>query len=209
MAFAPAWRRRAAARWWRRGARMDASASAHNGRREPCSFVAAAAVERLKQRRDFRAAASGLRASAGAFVVQARRRGDEGPPRIGFTVSKQVGNAVERNRVRRRLREIVRLSSAATAAAERSPVLRHGHDYVLIGRRAALGVPFADLLQEFTTAVTSMHRSRRAGTGSSLRRPLHEAGSPPPPGGHGASETPETPQKPSEDPGRSEAKSPE
>ena len=45
-------------------------------------------------------------------VLQARRRYDEGPARVGFTVSKKVGKAVERNRVRRRLREAVRLSGA-------------------------------------------------------------------------------------------------
>ena len=70
-----------------------------------------------------------------AFVLQARKRGDEGPVRVGFTVSKKVGNAVERNRVRRRLREIVRLSDRAR--------MRAGHDYVLVGRRAALNAPFA------------------------------------------------------------------
>jgi len=198
MAFAPVWRRRAAARWWRRGVRMGASGSAHDLRRGySCSFLAAAAVERLRHRREFRAAASGVRASASAFVVQARRRGDEGPPRIGFTVSKQVGNAVERNRVRRRLREIVRWSSTAAAGAERAPVLRCGHDYVLVGKRAALAAPFADLLQEFDAVLRSIHRPRGAGTGGSRRRPLHEAGSPPPPGGRG--KNPETPPKSPQD----------
>ena len=71
-------------------------------------------MERLKRRADFRAASSGPRISVGAFVLQARARGDERGVRIGFTVSKQVGNAVERNRVRRRLREIVRLSAGAS-----------------------------------------------------------------------------------------------
>ena len=91
-------------------------------------------MERLKQRADFLAAAAGAKASgarpAAAFVLQARERGDAAPSRFGFTVSKKVGNAVERNRVRRRLREIVRRSAALPRAA--------GHDYVLIGRRAAL-----------------------------------------------------------------------
>ncbi len=91
-------------------------------------------MERLRRRTDFRAAAAGQRASVGAFVVQARRRAEAGPVRIGFTVSRQVGNAVERNRVRRRLREMVRLSAGGG--------MHDGHDYVLIGRRAALAVPF-------------------------------------------------------------------
>ena len=66
-------------------------------------------MERLRQRADFLAAATGVKIPAAAFVLQAKRRGDQGPARFGFTVSKKVGNAVERNRVRRRLREIVRL----------------------------------------------------------------------------------------------------
>ena len=73
-------------------------------------------MERLKQRADFLAAAAGAQGSGrGAFVLQARARGDAAPPRFGFTVSKKVGNAVERNRVRRRLREVVRRSAALPA----------------------------------------------------------------------------------------------
>ena len=96
-------------------------------------------MERLKRRSDFRtvgqaagagARAHGMRAHASGFILQARHRAQAGPPRVGFTVSKQVGNAVERNRVRRRLREIVRLSDADR--------FRAGSDYVVIGRRAAL-----------------------------------------------------------------------
>ena len=68
-------------------------------------------MERLKQRADFLAAAAGVKVPGAAFVLQARARGDTAPSRFGFTVSKKVGNAVERNRVRRRLREVVRLSA--------------------------------------------------------------------------------------------------
>src|SRR5438270_9214582 len=103
-------------------------------------------MERLRQRADFLAAARGQKAATPAFVLQARQRSDdEGPVRVGFTVSKKVGGAVERNRVRRRLREIVRLSPAA--------YLRTGHDYVLIGRRAALSLPFERMTEDFHGAV--------------------------------------------------------
>jgi len=114
-------------------------------------------MERMRQRADYLAAAAGAKASAGAFMLQARRRPDTGPPRVGFTVSKKVGNAVERNRVRRRLREMARL-----APADR---MRAGHDYVLIGRRAALALPFARLAAELDGALDSLHREHR------LRRP--------------------------------------
>ena len=127
-------------------------------------------MERLKRRTDFRAASSGLRISTGAFVLQARARGDERGARIGFTVSKQVGNAVERNRVRRRLREIVRLSAGAS--------MRDGHDYVLIGRRTALALTFAEMQGQFDTALHRIHSSQkgRDGTGGGRNRSLHQAG---------------------------------
>jgi ribonuclease P protein component len=111
-------------------------------------------MERLKHRSDFLAAAAGMKVPAGAFVLQARPRGDEAPPRIGFTVSKKVGNAVERNRVRRRLREVVRRSAAGFVSA--------GHDYVLIGRRAALQTPFERLIVEFEGALKRAHGKGRA-----------------------------------------------
>src|SRR3954470_17472402 len=111
-------------------------------------------MERLRQRADFLAAATRIKIPAAAFVLQAKRRADQGPARFGFTVSKKVGNAVERNRARRRLREVVRL--AATLAGEA------GHDYVLIGRRAALALPFGRLQVEFTGALKRAHGKQRA-----------------------------------------------
>jgi ribonuclease P protein component len=102
-------------------------------------------VERLRQRSDFLAAAGGTKVTTAAFVLQARERGDGDAVRVGFTVSKKVGNAPERNRVRRRLREIARLSAA--------DALRSGHDYVLIGRRPALSLPFEQLSEDFERAL--------------------------------------------------------
>jgi ribonuclease P protein component len=121
-------------------------------------------MERLKRRTDFRAIAeAGARAPAKAFVLQALLREAAGPIRIGFTVSKQVGNAVERNRVRRRLREMVRGKPEAAFTA--------GHDYVLIGRRNALVLPFGDMTRELDGAL------RRIATGAAQKPPLHRAGS--------------------------------
>jgi len=111
-------------------------------------------MERLRQRADFLAAATGAKAPTAAFVLQARARDDSAPARIGFTVSKKVGNAVERNRVRRRLREVVRGSAALNQAT--------GHDYVLIGRRTALTTPFDRMVADFAGALRRVHKRRSA-----------------------------------------------
>jgi ribonuclease P protein component len=112
-------------------------------------------MERLRHRADFlAAAAAGAKAPARGFVLQARHRDDVGPARVGFTVSKKVGNAVERNRVRRRLREIVRLSRAAR--------MRTGHDYVVIGRRAALELPFDRMIEDFDKAMRRVHSNGKS-----------------------------------------------
>src|SRR5262245_61758572 len=100
-------------------------------------------MERLRQRADFLAAAAGPRVAVPAFVVQARQRSDQGPARVGYTVSKKVGTAVERNRVRRRLRELV----------ARTPFLKAHCDYVLVGRRAALGRGFDTMLDDLKSAL--------------------------------------------------------
>ena len=150
--------------------------------RIPTSDPKVAPMERLKRRTDFRAAAAGARAPAKAFVLQARRRNDIGAEqvavRLGFTVSKQVGNAVVRNRVRRRLREMVRLTPQASLCA--------GHDYVLIGRRAALQRPFGDMMRDLDSVVRRVHlpelaselAGNRSATGAPKPRPLHRAGLP-------------------------------
>ena len=124
-------------------------------------------MERLRQRADFLAAATGARAPVSGFVLQALDRREDGPVRVGFTVSKKVGNSPERSRVRRRLREMVRLAPRAQ--------MRAGHDYVLIGRRAALNLPFDRLAEDFTRALGRVHAAppdaegsgRKAGRGPS------------------------------------------
>jgi ribonuclease P protein component len=114
-------------------------------------------MQHLRQRADFLAAARGAKAPCAGFVLQANQREPEGPARIGFTVSRKVGTAVERNRVRRRLREVVRLTPPDR--------IRPGHDYVLIGRRAALELPFGQLVENFETALRRIHAGpgRRSG----------------------------------------------
>lgn len=140
-------------------------------------------MERLKRRSDFRAVAQAagagaraqaMRAHASAFTLQARPRGHVGPPRVGFTVSKQVGNAVERNRVRRRLRELIRLAPAGALCA--------GHDYVLIGRRAALKAAFEAMKKDLSGALRHVHSftsgsgKSSSATGAAVEPPPHRAG---------------------------------
>jgi ribonuclease P protein component len=110
----------------------------------------------LQKRRDFLAAARARRWATPGMVVQGRQRApDEAPGevRVGYTCSKKVGNAVARNRAKRRLR---------AAAAEAIP--RHGRpgwDYVLIGRSEATAArPFPDLVADLEVALDRLHAGK-------------------------------------------------
>ena len=107
-------------------------------------------MDRLKRRVDFLAVAGGARMTSPAFVVQRRAREDDRPVRIGFTVSKKVGTATERNRVRRRLRELVKQVGALS--------MRPHSDYVRVGRRGALHRGFATMLDDLRLALHRLDR---------------------------------------------------
>jgi len=111
-----------------------------------------AVVLQLKQRREFlRVAAVGQKWAAPGLVLQARRyeknEADDGF-RIGYTVSRKVGGAVERNRARRRLR-----AAAENVMAHHA---RPGHDFVLIGRRATLKRAFPALVGDLEAALRKL-----------------------------------------------------
>tara|TARA_R110002072_G_scaffold133145_1_gene273585 strand:+ start:202 stop:591 length:390 start_codon:yes stop_codon:yes gene_type:complete len=105
----------------------------------------------LTKRADFVRASHGKRQGTTGFHLQAFNRRDTEPPRVGFTCSKKVGNAVARNRAKRRLREVARL------------VLPHhgrmGWDYVLVGKRDATAtLDFAAMQADLIRALRSVHK---------------------------------------------------
>ncbi len=121
---------------------------------EPSAVSHFVPLETLRNRPDFLRAASARRQGTASFMLQARDRGDDLPAtRIGFTASKKIGNAVLRNRAKRRMR------AAARAVL---PSLAHpGWDYVLVARpQATVSRPFTDLLADLAAALTSVHRAR-------------------------------------------------
>jgi ribonuclease P protein component len=119
--------------------------------------------DRLRRRSEFVAASKGLRYNSRAFSLQAVRRTDPGEARFGFTITKKTGNAVERTRMRRRLKEAIR-------TVEALPV-RQGHDYVFVARRDALITPFAELSTQIVRALAEMGRK----LDRSLERPKKSA----------------------------------
>jgi len=106
-------------------------------------------LETLRHRADFLKAASARRQGAGSFMVQARFRVDDQGPRFGYTASKKIGNAVARNRAKRRLRAAVHELRAMAVT---------GWDYVLVARpEATIARPFADLVEDLRKALRAVH----------------------------------------------------
>ncbi len=137
--------------------------------------------QRLARRAEFLAAAKGQRFQSRSFSLQATVRknpcvadpasGLEGGPaaevrlgaaRFGFTVTKKIGNAFLRNRIRRRLKEALRLASDLPA--------RPGHDYVIVARNNALSQSFAALQDELRRALAGLGGASGASRGKGRAR---------------------------------------
>ncbi|MCP5978180.1 ribonuclease P protein component, partial [Klebsiella pneumoniae] len=84
-----------------------------------------------------------------SLLLQGRNRRDAGDARLGLTVTKKIGNAVVRNRIRRRLRAV---AEAVVPAAGRP-----GYDYVMVARQSALRAPFSDLVRDLERAISRLH----------------------------------------------------
>jgi len=175
MAFAAAWPLSVAAAFLPSAAARDASVcppeAGLQGRRvcdvdaSSSSSSGTSRLPRLKKRRQFlRVARKGRKWAAPGLVLQAKRRetpeddcGLETGPRVGYTVSRKVGNAVSRNRAKRRLRAV---------AGQILPTHgRAGWDFVIIGRQATLERPFQRLIGDLETALRKLDCSADEKTG--------------------------------------------
>lgn len=108
----------------------------------------------LRHRAEFLAVRRGRRLNGPHFLIEALKRADDGAPRFGLTITRKVGNAVERNRIRRRLREAIRLHAGADMVG--------GFDYVIVARREILTLPFDDLSKELARRVRKTQLAERS-----------------------------------------------
>jgi ribonuclease P protein component len=145
----------------------------------------------IRKRADFLAANRGLRVARPGFVLLAHPNGGLGK-RFGVTVTKKIGNAVVRNRMKRRFRELLRAALPEAGLAD--------HDHVLIGREGGIERDFAKLREELSAALSRA----AAGKGDPPRRrkgpPRHGEGDRAKRGGGGSQQTPRSPESPHHQP---------
>nr|WP_210297790.1 MULTISPECIES: ribonuclease P protein component [Rhizobium/Agrobacterium group] len=116
----------------------------------------------MKSRPQFLAVRKGEARRGRTFLLEVldRKQPDE-PPRVGFTVTKKHGNAVERNRMRRRLKEAVRKSAGFA--------MENGHDYVIVARREVLGISFSNLTEQLAARIEGRQKPKSV-SGTSSRK---------------------------------------
>jgi ribonuclease P protein component len=130
--------------------------------RAQAELLRPSSIATLKHRSEFLRIRHGGRCAMSAFVLEGRPREESkgaaaSTARFGFTVSKKVGGAVERNRIKRRLKAAVRDVAGQHARCD--------YDYVLVARRAALEADYSSLLADLAHALDRVHSapSRAAG----------------------------------------------
>ena len=112
-------------------------------------------VGRLKSRPQFLAVRDGEKRRGSLFLLEMLdRNAPDTEARVGFTVTKKHGNSVERNRMRRRLKEAVRLSAQFA--------MMPGHDYVVVARREVLAAPFAQLTAQLVDRIQNRPKHKRS-----------------------------------------------
>ncbi|TQN60164.1 MULTISPECIES: ribonuclease P protein component [Agrobacterium tumefaciens complex] len=110
---------------------------------------------RLKNRSEFLAVQAGEKRRGSTFLLEVLdRKTPETEPRVGFTVTKRQGNAVERNRMRRRLKEAVRLSAGFA--------MKPGHDYVIVARRDVLDTAFPKIQSLLAERIEGTAKPKRS-----------------------------------------------
>ena len=139
-----------------RGGGLEAASAFRPNRAAVWAGVSCIDIVWLKKRKDYLRTQSGRKWRTPSLILTMRAREGseqvgEGVSRFGCTVTKRIGNAVRRNRVKRRLREAIRLAAPDSAQA--------GFDYVIIARRSALDTPFGDIVEEMGTALQQVHAS--------------------------------------------------
>lgn len=105
---------------------------------------------RVRKRREYLDLHRGRRVATAHFVFFVRERGDQAPPRLGLIVSRKVGNAIVRNLLKRRCRELFRRRFVRE--------LRDGLDFVVLAKPTAGSLDFAALTQEWERAVQRVPR---------------------------------------------------
>ena len=107
-------------------------------------------LETIKSSRDFQEAKNGLFFRSTSFLLQAIQNNNKGLIKVGYTVSKQNGNAVSRNRIKRRLRSVSNLIFEKYG--------KKNWNYVMIGKKNTLIIDFESLIKELKTAIQKIHK---------------------------------------------------
>ena len=122
-------------------------------------------LQTIKKRKDFLSVRGGYRVRTPLFALEARQRRADAPPtgpRFGFTVTKKIGNAVTRNRIRRRLKHAVKRLDVAQVLS--------GFDYVVVAFDGCGAAPFQTLSDEIASGVTTIANRYRSGAPPDPRR---------------------------------------